>query len=106
MTIFKAFLIALAASAIAIPSASASTIRECGSWVGNGWTYGPTWGGGIFNLTTRKVGCPYARRFVMARIHGLPTKGWKCRTTRTGYESGDVRCIALGDYVIHYQYGA
>lgn len=97
---------------VAAAPASASRIIECGNygWIPSkhrtGWTLGRIEGGGTFNVTTRRVSCRKARRFVR-RYRGTdsyyPT--WNCREVNR-YESSDVRCTASGGRVIHWQAGS
>jgi len=92
-------------------SAQAAPINECGNWGWRGGS-GPSWGmtpiegAGIYNVTTRAVGCSTARRFVR-RYRGTdsyyPT--WNC-VERNAYESSDIRCTASGGRVIRWQSGA
>ncbi len=107
----------IAALVLAIPATSASAaapIRECGNY---GWPEGyegsePIWtyeqldGAGIFNVTTRRVACRKARRFVL-RYRGTDTyfPTWNCREINR-YEFSDVRCTARRGRVIRWQTGA
>jgi hypothetical protein len=94
------------------PSAQAAPIRECGNWGYHdssgyfGWGISSISGAGIYNLTTRLVGCRTARRFAR-RYQGTDTyyPRWRCRE-RDDYEASDVRCTASGGRVIHWQSGA
>jgi hypothetical protein len=98
--------------ALTADPAYASGIRECGNYgyreaTGtSGWGMSPIDGAGTYNLTTRRVTCPTARRFVL-RYRGTdshyPT--WRCREVND-YEFSDVRCSASGGRVIHWQAGA
>jgi len=100
--------VALAAAA----HAAAAPIKHCGNYgyresTGRvGWGMSEVSGAGIFNVTTRKVGCKTARRFVR-RYRGTDTyfPKWRCRETNE-YESSDVRCVASRGRVIHWQSGA
>lgn len=92
-------------------SAQAAGISECGNWGWRdstqtmSWGMTPIQGAGIYNLTTRGVGCTTARKFVR-RYRGTDTyyPTWNCRESN-GYESGDTRCTS-GSRVIHWQSGA
>jgi hypothetical protein len=96
----------------AAATASAAPVRECGNWgyiesaAKTGWTNGQISGAGIFNVTTRNVGCSTARRFVR-RYRGTDSyyPAWRCRETND-YEFSDVRCTAANGRVIHWQTGA
>lgn len=97
--------------AITATPASAGAVRECGSWGDHGdsqlrWGMSPVRGFGIYNVTTRNVGCSTARRFAR-RYKGTdsyyPT--WKCRETNE-YESSEVRCTRSGGRVIRWQTGS
>jgi hypothetical protein len=94
----------------AVP-AHASPIIECGNYGASasgrvGWTDGDIEGAGIYNVTTRNVGCATARRFVR-RYRGTDTyyPTWRCREVND-YEFSDVRCAASRGRVIHWQTGA
>ena len=85
-------------------------IQECGDYgawgvgVGKvGWTYEGVDGAGIFNVTTRRVRCRVARRFVMN--YNGPGREWTC-TEKNAWESSDTRCTASGGRVIRWQSGA
>lgn len=103
-------------AAVAVPgTASAAPIKECGNygWIEDegrtGWTYGPIDGAGIFNVTTRKVRCRYARRFVLSldgQVGSDRHRGFKCRYVSEEYEYADVRCTRRGGKVIRWQTGA
>lgn len=91
--------------------AAAAPVRECGNWGDHGdgrmrWGMSETFGAGIFNLTTRRVACRRARRFVR-RYRGTdsyyPT--WRCREVNE-YEFSDIRCKASRGRVIRWQAGA
>lgn len=91
--------------------AAASGINECGNWGVHangrvGWGMGPIQGAGIFNVTTRRVGCRTARRFVR-RYKGTDSgyPRWRCHEIND-YESSDVRCTAAGGRVIRWQSGS
>ena len=113
LVVVLSFLVLVAA---ARPStAAASAIRECGNYgFLSPWQKQPHWtfkslqGAGLFNLTTRRVGCRYARRFAQhyrgdaRRYH----RAWRCRTRIIGEELSDTRCTASRGRVIHWQAGA
>ena len=91
--------------------AHAASIVECGNYGATasgrvGWTYGDIEGAGIYNVTTRNVGCATARRFVR-RYRGTDTyyPTWRCREIND-YEFSDIRCTASRGRVIHWQTGA
>ena len=96
----------------AVPADAATSVTECGSYgyiesAGRvGWTLGDISGAGIYNVTTRKVACGTARRFVR-RYRGTDSyyPKWRCREVND-YESSDIRCTASGGRVIHWQTGA
>jgi Ni/Co efflux regulator RcnB len=101
---------ALLLAGMAAP-AQAARIIECGNWGAtesgrSGWTYEEIVGARIYNVTTRKVGCSKARRFVR-RYRGTDTyfPTWRCREFND-YELSDIRCTASGGRVIHWQTGA
>jgi hypothetical protein len=111
--------VAAAVSAVTLlgsPAAvSAATIRECGNygWITDegttGWTYGEVDGAGIFNVTTRKVSCRYARRFVRSwdgQVGGRRHRRFRCRYVSQAYEYADVRCTRRSGKVIRWQTGA
>jgi hypothetical protein len=98
------------AAAVAAP-AHGAPISDCGNYGPDergrvGWTYDDIHGAGISNVTTRKVRCTTARRFVR-RYRGtdsyFPT--WRCREVNE-YESSDIRCTASRGRVIRWQAGA
>ena len=103
-------------AAIACPRAAvAAPITECGNygWIEGqgrtGWTYGRIDGAGIFNVTTRRVGCRYARRFVRSwegQVGARRHRGFKCRYVSQAHEYADVRCTRRGAKVIRWQTGA
>lgn len=110
---------AVAASAVmlgATPSApagvsAAAAVNECGNWGDHGdgqlrWGMSSVRGFGIYNLTTRRVGCSTARRFAR-RYKGTDSSypTWRCRET-SEYESSDVRCTRSGGRVIRWQSGS
>ena len=114
MKLVKGSLVAVGAgivvAALAVP-ASAAPIVECGNYGATssgrvGWTYGEIEGAGIYNVTTRNVGCSTARRFVR-RYRGTDTyyPTWRCREVND-YEFSDIRCTASRGRVIHWQTGA
>jgi hypothetical protein len=103
--LLAACVLALAGSAPTAHAASHSRIIECGNHsLGYGhWTYGNLPSGGyLVNLTTRHVGCRYARPFA---LHGRRHAGWRCHGTTLGIEYVDVRCTASRGRVIHWQTG-
>jgi hypothetical protein len=98
---------ALASPAVA--PAEAAPIRECGN-------AGTLYSGQVrvYNVTSRVVGCRFARRFARAQIRqGGPAcredrwctyRGWRCRHVAYRAES-DVRCTKSGGRVVRWQYG-
>jgi hypothetical protein len=112
-----AIAVALIVGASAAP-ASAAEYRNCGSNVGEGWTYGPTTGAGNFNVKARKVACRKARYIVTA--HGRWEwwhnadysrmewyRGpWTCQYRTTGYESGKLSCLASHGRRVRWVTGA
>jgi hypothetical protein len=90
-------------------AAEAAPIRECGD-------AGTLYGGQVrvYNVTSRVVGCRFARRFARAQIrHGGPAcredrwcsyRGWRCRHVAYRTES-DIRCTKSGGRVVRWQYG-
>ena len=94
--------------AVIAPGAAhaADGFHNCGSNVGEGWTYGPTIGAGIFDVKARKVSCRKAR-YIAVHHHRWSMwhsadyneieywRGpWTCNYRSTGYESGRIRCLA------------
>jgi hypothetical protein len=117
----RAALAAIATLALGIaPAASASPIIECchfvptgvrgDSWTGY-WTYKTTYGfSPVWNLTTRRVRCSFARRFSLAESRHVRRHrdGFTCRKhiiPDTNGEEYDIRCVASQDRVIHWQGG-
>jgi len=99
---------------LAVPSgASGAPIRECGNFDGFRWSYEQVRGAGIYNLTTRRVWCSVARR-VARRAYNTYERGdriwywhgWRCRYTKTGYESADTRCTKRRINVVRWQAGS
>jgi hypothetical protein len=91
----------------AVVMAAGEQIIECGSWGDHGggnmrWGMSDIRGAGIYNLTTRRVGCRTARRFAR-RYRGTdsyyPT--WRCREVND-YEFSDIRCTGSRGRVIYY----
>jgi hypothetical protein len=96
-------------------TAGAAPIRECGNygWIADeartGWTSGPIDGAGIVNVTTRKVSCRYARRFVRSwdgQVGQRRHRRFRCRYVSEGYEYADIRCTRRPGKVIRWQTGA
>jgi hypothetical protein len=97
---------AVGALAASVPAAEAVEWKRCGSNTGEGWTYGPTTGAGVFNVRARKVSCRKARYIVMThgRWDSTHSDGhdqiqwwrgpWTCNYRSTGYESGRLWCLA------------
>ncbi len=115
MTLRLSAVVGLAVAALgmsaAVSPASAAPVRECGNWGDHGdgsmrWGMSDISGAGIFNVTTRKVSCRKARRFVR-RYRGTDTyfPTWKCREVNE-YEFSDTRCTASRGRVIHWQAGS
>jgi hypothetical protein len=105
------------AGALALPApASAAKIRECGHNVTGHWSYDDSESGaGVWNLTTRKVRCHYARWFVYHdnfpahKPHRGMTwhaHGYRCKLLDWDYEYADTRCTASRRRVIHWQSGS
>ena len=89
-----------------VASAAADRIIECGSHVFGepGW-HRHVIGAGIWNLTTRRVSCSYARPFALHWNGERHYRGFTCRHKVLGIEYDDVRCVS-GRRVIHWQFGA
>jgi hypothetical protein len=90
------------ATTIAAPGeASAAAVRECGDLPAQ---Y-------AYNITTRRVSCPEARRVVRrwnrtAAQGGSPyVRGLYCRFREIGHEAGDIRCTGRGRRVVRWQTG-
>lgn len=102
----KLIVTVLAAGSLAavVPAiAQASPIRECGRIA----RIVPNSPAGLWNITTRNVACPYARRFaVQVTAHmAHHWAGFTCR--HYFYNHGfvfDIRCVR-GSQVIHWQGG-
>jgi hypothetical protein len=89
--------------------AEAAPIRECGD-------AGSFFGGAvrIYNVTSRVVLCPRARRFARRYFrHGGPAcredryctyRGWRCRNVASREET-DSRCTNTGGRVVRFQVG-
>lgn len=87
---------------------AAAPIRECGR-------AGTLYGGAVsvYNVTTRRVACPKARRFARRQtLYGGPAcredrhctyQGWRCTHFSNAGESG-MRCTKPGGRVIRWQY--
>ena len=96
-------------------NASAASIRECGGVLPAGgyrFEYDPPPGAAFaYNVTTRRVGCRRARRFIAhaARIRHaggvFTTRGFVCRDRYSG-ELIDTRCKARGGKVIRWRGGS
>lgn len=74
---------------------AADGFHNCGSNVGEGWTYGPTTGAGIFDVKARKVSCRKARYIA---VHHNRWSMWHSLTTTrssTGAGRGHVTTAAL-----------
>lgn len=111
----RRFGIAATAALMAVLAASAGAasgrVIECGNWGDHGdgrmrWGMSDIYGAGIYNVTTRRVSCRTARRFVR-RYRGTDTyfPKWDCREINR-FEFSDVRCTASGSRVIRWQAGA
>jgi hypothetical protein len=77
-------------------------IHNCGDLVRQG--------AGVYNVTSRNVGCRTARSFARraSRVCGLGVchyRSFTCRTRQTGEELADTRCTS-GRRVIRWQSGA
>jgi hypothetical protein len=108
-------LVAVAAAMLLPNGALAAPIRECGNHgYANGrirWTYGPLDAGGIFNVTSRVVDCPTARRVVLGasrKTHGhrFTYRLWSCRVLSQGTDHADLRCTRAAGRVVRWQVGA
>lgn len=87
---------------LASPASASSRINECGDLARNG--------AGIYNVTSRNIGCRNARvvaRRVERGCRHLVCRfdGWTCRTRLTGDESADTRCTKRS-MVVRFQSGA
>jgi hypothetical protein len=100
---------ALAVALLVLPaSAEAAPIRECGD-------AGTLYNGqvSVYNVTSRNVPCPRARRFARRQVrYGGPAcredrfctyRGWRCTHYSHRGES-DVRCTRSSGRVVHWQY--
>ena len=102
----------------------AAPIQECGDY---GYTEsgskpifstvdGVVVGAGVYNITTRVVGCSTARRVVRRFWHQYDRYcdsngrcrilGFSCRNRQIGEEFADVRCTKRGGAVVRFQHGA
>jgi hypothetical protein len=102
---------AVLAGAFAFPGAASAAVVECGNYGADdygdvGWTYGEISGAGIFNVTTRRVGCRTARKFVLSWNGNGRYRGYRCRYVSQAYEFADIRCTASRGRVIRWQTGA
>jgi hypothetical protein len=102
---------ALAAAVTATPAAPAAEgapIRECGN-------AGTLYAGQVrvYNVTSRVVGCRFARRFARRQMldagpacredRWCTYRGWRCRHV-TYRAEGDIRCTNSGGRVVRWQY--
>lgn len=83
-------------------SAERSAVRECGDLQKKG--------AGVYNVTSRRVRCPRARR-VARRYYNSGAGngralGFRCRQKQLGSELFDVRCTRRGKRVVRFQYGS
>ena len=97
-----------APAAVGTEAASAAPIKECGY-------YSPSGGYGVYNITTRIVGCRQARSMARAQYYGQVRlrhgRQWwgpfRCTVIHQGIETDDVRCVRYGDGgVVRWQIGA
>jgi hypothetical protein len=92
-----------------VRGSAAAPIRECGD-AGRLYTGRVQ----VYNVTSRVVGCRFARRFARSQIlYGGPAcredrwctyRGWTCRHVAYRDES-DIRCTKSGGRVVRWQYG-
>jgi hypothetical protein len=115
-----ALAVAMAALVLAAAQpADGASIRECGNYgytadgAGPMWTFRDIAGAGVYNLTTRRVGCRSARRYVekWQREYGggrvSYVGGYRCTDLAWGaYELQDIRCVRSRGRVIRWQQGA
>jgi hypothetical protein len=97
----------LALSAAAPAQAEAAPIKECGDVGAPGY--------GVYNITTRIVGCRQARSMARAQYYGQVRlrhgRQWwgpfRCTVIHQGIETDDVRCVRYGDGgVVRWPIGA
>jgi hypothetical protein len=93
------FALAAEASLSATPASAAAPVRECGD-MSHRLAY---------NITSRVVSCPEARRVVRRWNNTVAQRGGDgrvrglyCRYRNIGYEAGDIRCTA-GRRVVRWQ---
>lgn len=82
--------------------AEAARVRECGDLQNEG--------AGVYNVTSRRIRCPRARRVARryyrnGRRNGR-TLGFRCREKQLGTELFDVRCTRAGGRVVRFQFGS
>ena len=84
--------------------------RECGTTDFSGrWLLAPfpaSFGGASMSVWARRTGCRTARRVARSAAAGKRTRGFRCRTTRTGCEFLAERCTARGGRIVWYETGA
>ena len=91
--------------------AAAAPIRECGNFDGLRWTYREIQGAGIWNVTSRVVGCRTARRMTSRAYRtyrggrAWRYRAWTCRILVQKHEYSDTRCTASGGRVVRWQSG-
>lgn len=99
--------VALSLTAVAPAQAEAAAIKECGDVGAPGY--------GVYNITTRIVGCRQARSMARAQYngqvrlrHGRQSWGaFRCTVKHQGIETDDVRCVRYYDGgVVRWQIGA
>jgi hypothetical protein len=109
----RLFLLTLLYAAV-LPSASvsAASIRECGNFDGSHWTNSQIQGAGIYNVTSRVVGCGTARKVARRAYNTYRSgrvwryNGWTCRIVSQATEFSDTRCTRGGGRVVRWQSGS